>query len=42
MFPYDWVKNKLNEIEDVFNIISYIEKIDLNEFEKDSIRNDML
>ena len=45
--PFDWVKNKLNEIDEVFKVCNIIDKNDrhytrLTENDRDKIRNDFL
>lgn len=41
-FPFDWVKNKLCEIDDVFDSLEKIEKERLNEAQKNDIKTNFL
>ena len=41
-FPFDWVKNKLSEIDDVFDSLEKIEKERLNEQQKNEIKTNFL
>ena len=41
-FPFDWVKNKLCEIDDVFDSLEKIEKERLNETQKNDIKTNFL
>lgn len=41
-FPFDWVKNKLSEIDDVFETLEKIEKERLSENQKNEIKTNFL
>jgi len=41
-FPFDWVRNKLSEIDDVFESLEKIEKERLNEQQKNDIKSNFL